>query len=183
MLRRIPTLLLAALVVVTSVALGTCPVGRCASMQADAAPRAAAPEPQHHDHAAMQHAVHGTGHAMAHGSQGVHAMRHGSHGTPAMRHAEDGARHAMHAPAADAHDCCARDGIGAPPCCPDATQLAERAAPASVERASVSVALVATQPVPASLASFPTATAGPPRVAPPGAPPGTLIAQHTALLV
>ncbi|MBM4247489.1 MAG: hypothetical protein FJ148_27490 [Deltaproteobacteria bacterium] len=173
MLRRIPTLLLAALVIVTSVALGTCPVGRCASMQADAAPRAAAPEPQHHDHAAMEHAGHGARHAMAHGSHGAHAMP----------HAEGGARHAMHAPAADAHDCCAGDGIGAPPCCPDAMQLAEHAAPASVGRASAGVALVATQPVPASLASFPTATADPPRVAPPGAPPGTLIAQHTSILV
>ena len=172
MLRRLPTLLLAALVVLTSVALGTCPVGRCAAMQADAAPRAAAPEPQRHDHAAMQHAGHG-----------AHAMAHGSHRTHAMHHADHGARHAVHGPAASAHDCCTRDGIAAPRCCPDAMQLAKHAAPASVERASAGIAIVATQPVPASLAAFPTATADPPRVAPPGAPPGTLIAHHTSLLV
>lgn len=161
MLRRTPTLLLAALVLVTSVALGTCPVGRCASMRADAA-RTAASEPQHHDHAAMQHAGHD-----------AHAMHHAGHG----------ARHAMKASASAAHDCCNRDGIGKPPCCPDAMQLADHEAPASVERPSAGIALVATQSVPASLAAFPTATADPPRAAPPGRPPGTLIAQHTSLLV
>jgi hypothetical protein len=62
-------------------------------------------------------------------------------------------------------------------------QLADHEAPASVERARAGIALVAALPVPTSLAAFPTATADPPRASPPGAPPGTLIAQHTSLLV
>lgn len=160
MRRRLQSLLLTAIVALTGVALGACPVGRCAAMQAGG------PAPAHDG----GHAAHG-GHA---GHAGMHA------GTAA--HVHDGTEHAMHRPAA-AHDCCRRDGIASPRCCPDSVRTAERSAPPSIERTSQGFALAAARPVPRGIAALPIPAAEPPRRIPPGAPPGTLIAQHTSLLV
>jgi len=116
--------------------------------------------------AAMQAEMTGEGHA---------AMQHGVHA---------GMPHAMQQPAATAHDCCERDGITrARGCCPDTVQLAQQQATPSAERASHDFELAAAQPVPTSLAAVATATTDPPRRVPLGAPPGTLITQHTSLLV
>ena len=160
MRRRLQSLLLTAIVALTGVALGACPVGRCAAMQADAT--ATPPD----------------GGQAAQGGRGGHTC-HAGPGTAAQAH--DGTEHAMHRPAA--HDCCTRDGIASPRCCPDSVRIAERSAPPSIERTSQSFALAAARPVPAGIAALPTAAADPPRRVTPGAPPGTLIAQHTSLLV
>lgn len=157
MRRRLPHLLLVALVVLTGLALGACPVGRCAAVQGE---KAAGP----------QTVAAATGHCRT-------GMRHGD---AAMPHGH-GMQHAANHPAAT-HDCCARDGIASPRCCPESMQVAWQQAAPSSERTSHDFQLV-TAHVPAGLAAFATANNDPPRPVPLGAPPGTLIAQHTSLLV
>ena len=63
---------------------------------------------------------------------------------------------------------------------------AESSEPESRERIgweTVTSSAPASQPLPRSFAALATATKDPPRRVPLGAPPGTLIAQHTSLLV
>lgn len=147
-MRRLATLLLTVLVAVGGVALGSCPQGRCAEMQA-----AASGAPHAHAGAAEHHGAHG---GMQHGDRAQHAA---------------------------VHDCCDGEGIAGPPCCPDMEQLAQQQATPSAERISHAFQLAAAQPVSAALAAVAIGTADPPRPVPRGAPPGTLIAQHTSLLV
>ncbi len=156
MRRRLASLLLTALVALTGVAVGACPLGRCLAMQ-PAASATADPHAGHamHDgHAGMQHAS--AGHAMHHVAQDS---------------------------AAPSHACCDRDGITKPPCCPESGQLAQQQATPSSDRTSHAIQLVATVPVPAGLATFVRTAVEPPRPVPLGAPPGTLLTQHTSLLV
>lgn len=115
---RLLSLLLTALVALAGVALGPCPQGRCAAMQAAS------------------------------------------------------------------HDCCKRDGLTRPSCCPPAGQLSQQQAPPALERAADGIQVVATRPVPVVLAGLaPAPHDTPRRIDPAAAPPGTLIAQHTSLLV
>jgi len=157
MRRRLASLLLTALVVLTGIAVGACPLGRCLGMQ---------PAPAADPHAG-------------------HAMQSGHDGHAGMQHADAG--HAMHhvAQGADgpSHACCDRDGVTNPPCCPESGQLAQQRATPSGDRTSHAIQLVATVTVPASLAAFVRTAIEPPRPVPLGAPPGTLVTQHTSLLV
>jgi hypothetical protein len=109
----------------------------------------------------------------------------GDDGHAGMQHAHAG--HAMHHVAQDAaapsHACCDRDGITSPPCCPETGQVAQQQAAASSDRTSHAIQLVAAVPVPAGLATFVRTAIEPPRPVPLGAPPGTLVSQHTSLLV
>lgn len=147
MRRRLATLVLTVLVALGGVALGACPQGPCAEMQA------AAPAAQHvHTPAVAHHDAHA----------GMH---------------HDDRQHAA------AHDCCTGEGISGPHCCPDTEQLAPQQATPSAERASHAFQVAAAQPVAAALAAVAIGTADPPRRPALGAPPGTLIAQHTSLLV
>lgn len=155
MRRRLASLLLTALVALTGVAVGACPLGRCLGMQAEAPSDPHAGHAMQDAHAGMQHA--GGGHAMHHAAADVAA--------------------------APSHACCDRDGITSPPCCPESGQLAQQQATATTDRTSHAIQLVATVPVPTSLTTFVRATVDPPRPVPLGAPPGTLISQHTSLLV
>lgn len=156
MRRRLAHLLLVVLVALTGFALGACPVGRCAAVQGE---MAAGPQ----EVAA----------ATRHGHAGMH------HGDAAMPRGH-GMHHAAHQ---QATHCCERDGIASPRCCPESMQLAEQQAAPSSERTSHDFQLVAAQPVAVGLAALATASFDPPRRVPLGAPPGTLIAQHTSLLV
>lgn len=154
MRRRLASLLLTALVALTGVAVGACPLGRCLAMPPTAPADPHAGHAMHGDHAGMQHAS--AGQAMHHVAQDA---------------------------ATPSHACCDRDGITKPPCCPESGQLAQQQATPSSDQTSHAIQLVATVPVPASLTTFVRATVDPPRPVPLGAPPGTLISQHTSLLV
>lgn len=166
MRRRLTSLLLTVLVAVTGIAVGACPLGRCLATQPAVA---AEPEPEagcaRHQASAAAHA----GHAMHDG----HAV---------TQHAHAG-HHATAETAAGSHACCDRDGITNLSCCPETGQLAQQRATTSSERVSDALQLAAAQPVATVLALPSSPSTDPPRQVPPGAPPGTLIAQHTSLLV
>lgn len=87
--------------------------------------------------------------------------------------------------AAPAMDCCPTGGLHEPSCCPPVDQLGQRSLqPAGSERPLQAVALAAGLPVPPAIAAPPAAAAVAPRaVVGTAAPPGTLIAQHTSLLL
>lgn len=154
MRRRLASLLLTVLVALTGVAVGACPPGRCLAMQPAAPADPHAGHTMHGDHAGMQHAH--AGHAMHHVTSDA---------------------------AAASHACCERDGITNPPCCPESGQLAQQQATPSSDRTSHAIQLAATAMVPAGLTTFVRTAIEPPRPVPLGAPPGTLVSQHTSLLV
>lgn len=85
---------------------------------------------------------------------------------------------------AKAMSCCQRDGLTKPSCCPPFEQVGQQPAPPAADRPAQAVAHVAAQPValafatlaPAPLAPLPAAVRGAP-------PPGTLLTQHTSLLL
>lgn len=158
--RRFASLLLTALIALMGVAVGACPLGRCLAVQPAAS--------------AGPHAGHG------HAGHEAEATPHAGH---AMHDAHAGMHDVADASTTTSHACCDRDGIANPPCCPETGQLTQQKAAPSSDRPSHAMQLVATRPVPARLASFATAALDPPRPVPLGAPPGTLIAQHTSLLV
>jgi len=83
-----------------------------------------------------------------------------------------------------AHDCCKRDGFHKPSCCPATEHLSRAQAVPALERAADGIQLAAMQPVPVVLAPCAPALPEALREIDPGtAPPGTLIAQHTSLLL
>jgi len=85
---------------------------------------------------------------------------------------------------AKATTCCQQGGITKPSCCPTSEQIGQRAVPPAGDRPAETVAHVAGQPLPLVLAAPRPAWPGAPlRIEPGTAPPGTLIAQHTALLL
>ena len=81
--------------------------------------------------------------------------------------------------------CCQHtEGLSRPCCCPTAERISQPATPPAVDRPADTVAHVAWQVLPVlSAAPAPTRVSAPLRIDPGTAPPGTLIAQHTALLV
>jgi hypothetical protein len=110
------------------------------------------------------------------------ADHHGTHdGTPAgaSATAPATAHDGMHAAA---HGCCDRTGITGPHCCPTVLAGAEPS-PAASGRPSDVVPLVATRVIPLALTPAAAVRRETPRRFDPGAPPGTLIEQHTSLLV
>lgn len=85
---------------------------------------------------------------------------------------------------AGAKDCCPRDGWTKPSCCPPAEQVGQRSVPPAAERPAPALAVAAAPAMamtPVLLVPVQALTA-PPDVAGP-APPATLIAQHTSLLL
>ena len=95
---------------------------------------------------------------------------------------------AMRAPKAMA--CCKqaapteRQSLSKPNCCPPVEQIGQRATPPAVDRPADGIVHVASQALPVVLAAPVLVRAGvTPRIEPGLAPPGTLIAQHTALLL
>lgn len=91
---------------------------------------------------------------------------------------------------APAMDCCRQAGpdealrLSKPNCCPPVAQIAPPAAPAAVDRPADTIAYTAALAVPVVLpAPAPRRAAAPSRIDPGLAPPGTLITQHTALLL
>ena len=81
--------------------------------------------------------------------------------------------------------CCQHtEGLSRPCCCPTAERISQPATPPAVDRPADTVAHVAWQVLPAlPAAPAPTLVSAPLRIDPGTAPPGTLIAQHTALLL
>jgi hypothetical protein len=100
-----------------------------------------------------------------------HAMHHDVHAAGAHFAAQ-----------ASAHDCCDRQGLTKPPCCPE-LQVGPGQSSATAGRASDFLQLAATQPAPFVLVVPALVRRDTPRRFDPGAPPGTLIEQHTSLLV
>jgi len=178
MRRRLGSLLLTALVALTGVAVGACPLGRCLAMQ----PVATEAAPTGADHAGHGADARHAGHARHHAHGGTHhadATHAGAH-----HEAHAGTHHVVADVSAEAsHACCDRDGIANPPCCPETGQLAPQRATPSSDRTGHAIQLVATVPVAAGLATFVRTAVEPPRPVPLGAPPGTLVTQHTSLLV
>ncbi len=85
---------------------------------------------------------------------------------------------------AAAHDCCKRDGLTRPSCCPATEHLSQQQAPPALERAADGIQFAAAQAVPVVLAApAPHLPEAPRDIDPGAAPPGTLIAQHTSLLL
>lgn len=85
---------------------------------------------------------------------------------------------------AAAHDCCKQNGLTRPSCCPETEQLSQQPAAPGLERAADGIHLAAAQRVPIVLAaSAPRLPQAPRAIDPGAAPPGTLIAQHTSLLL
>jgi len=90
---------------------------------------------------------------------------------------------------APAMDCCKEADSGAqslskPNCCPPVEQIGQRATPPAVDRPADGIVHVASQALPVVLVAPVLVRAGvTPRIEPGLAPPGTLIAQHTALLL
>ena len=91
---------------------------------------------------------------------------------------------------APAMDCCKEADSGAqslskPNCCPPVEQIGQAATPPAADRPADGIAHVAALALPVALAAplAPRRVAIPLRVDPGLAPPGTLIAQHTALLL
>lgn len=86
--------------------------------------------------------------------------------------------------AAKAMTCCQRDGLTKPSCCPPIEHLSQQVVPPATERPAQLVAYIASQPLALALAALAPAPLDPAPTAARGAPPpGTLIAQHTSLLV
>ena len=86
--------------------------------------------------------------------------------------------------AAKAMTCCQRDGLTKPSCCPPVEHLSKQVVPPAADRPAQMMAYVAAQPLAVVLAALPPAPAAPLPIAARGAPPpGTLIAQHTSLLL
>lgn len=87
--------------------------------------------------------------------------------------------------AAKKMDCCPKGGLHAPSCCPPAEQLSQRAtAPAADRPIQQALAAAVLHVVPVALAAPSALPPGAPRIIDPAAgPPGSLIAQHTSLLV
>lgn len=86
--------------------------------------------------------------------------------------------------AAKAMSCCQRDGLTKPSCCPPVEHLGQQVVPPAADRPAQLLAHVAAQPLAVVLAAEPPAPSAPLPIAARGAPPpGTLIAQHTSLLV
>jgi hypothetical protein len=86
--------------------------------------------------------------------------------------------------AAKAMSCCQRDGLTKPSCCPPVEHLSQQVVPPAAERPAQMVACVAGQPLAGAIATLAPAPLDPAPTAARGAPPpGTLIAQHTSLLV
>ncbi len=114
---------------------------------------------------------------------GAPAEPHAAHGGPqlAAHHAGHATPHATHGGMAAVHDCCEREGISRPPCCPALQLGPEQASPAG-GRASHALQLAAAAPATLELPPAPAPHALPPPDDPP-APPGTLIEQHTLLLL
>jgi len=85
---------------------------------------------------------------------------------------------------AAAHDCCKQNGLTKPSCCPETEQLSQQQATPALDRAADGIQYAAAQPVAVVLASAAPRLPEAPRDIDPGAaPPGTLIAQHTSLLL
>ncbi|HEY8513989.1 MAG TPA: hypothetical protein VIS07_00575 [Candidatus Binatia bacterium] len=166
---RVLPLLLIALVAV-GLTSESCPRWRCAERAADVA-LATAHEHAAHAHQGSQHADHAAQHA-----------RHAGHGAHHAAHADATTAEAPHLARAMAHDCCAHEGLTNPPCCPT-IQIGPEQAPPAAGRAADAVQLAAAPPLPLVLAA-PSATSHPsPRRFDPGAPPRTLFAQQTSLLI
>lgn len=109
--------------------------------------------------------------------RGMQAEAPASHpGTPAGPHTGE---HSMAQP--DAHDCCDRDGLTGPRCCAK-IQTGPKGSPAMAARAGDVAQLAAVPPARFGLAAAVVRRERPRRFDPEG-PPGTLIRQHTSLLV
>lgn len=87
--------------------------------------------------------------------------------------------------AAKKMDCCPTGGLHKPSCCPPAEQLSQPAtAPAADRPIQHLLAAAVLHGVPLAVAAAPARLVGVPRTIDPAAgPPGSLIAQHTSLLV
>jgi len=87
--------------------------------------------------------------------------------------------------AAKKMDCCPTGGLHAPSCCPPAEELSQRATtPAADRPIQHQLAAAVLHVVPVVLAAPQALPSGAPRAIDPAAgPPGSLLAQHTSLLV
>jgi hypothetical protein len=85
---------------------------------------------------------------------------------------------------AKAMTCCQHGGLTRPSCCPPVERIGQRATPPATDRPADAVAHAAWLPLSLVLAAPARALPGAAlRIEPGTAPPGTLIAQHTALLL